>query len=87
MAGFARYYMIESLNGKTESEIPQWFESWQETGLVMWFDDGDGVVRYSNEADNEIFNFKGSPAEIREIIASHAIWKATRGQKGSTVDC
>ena len=37
--------MIESLNGKTESEIPQWFESWQETGLVMWFDDGDGVVR------------------------------------------
>ena len=83
MAGFARYYMIDSLNGKTESEIPQWFESWQETGLVMWFDDGDGVVRYSAGADNEIFNIKSaSPAEVREIIASHATWKATNGAEG-----
>lgn len=83
MAGFARYYMIDSLNGKTEQELPQWFHSWEQTGLVMWFDDGDGKVRYSAGEDNEIFNYKSaSPAEIQEIIAQHAVWKETNGASG-----
>lgn len=83
MAGFARYYMIDSLNGKTEQELPQWFLSWEQTGLVMWFDDGDGKVRYSAGEDNEIFNYKSaSPAEIQEIIAQHAVWKETNGASG-----
>ena len=83
MAGFARYYMIDSLNDKTEQELPQWFHSWEQTGLVMWFDDGDGKVRYSAGDDNEIFNYKSaSPAEIQDIIAQHAVWKATNGASG-----
>ena len=55
IAGFARYYMLESLNGATEEELPDWFESWEQTGLILWFDDGDGMVRYTAGSDNEIF--------------------------------
>jgi cation/acetate symporter len=49
-AAFARYYMIQSLNGKAEAELPAWFESWERTGLVLWLDDGDGRVEYHGAA-------------------------------------
>jgi cation/acetate symporter len=42
-AAFARYFMIESLHGKTAAELPDWYRSWSRTGLVLWLDDGDGV--------------------------------------------
>lgn len=54
-AAFARYFMIESLNGKTAEELPAWFHNWERTGLILWVDNGDGVVRYSAREDNEIF--------------------------------
>ena len=54
-AAFARYYSISSLQGATTETLPAWYEAWQKTGLVQWIDNGDGVVRYSNEEDNEIF--------------------------------
>lgn len=54
-AAFARYYMIDSIQDKSTEELPNWFHSWNETGLVLWLDDGDGKVRYSNREDNEIF--------------------------------
>ena len=44
-AAFARYYMIQSLSGKAAEELPAWFSSWNATGLILWFDDGDGRVR------------------------------------------
>ncbi len=55
-AAFARYYMIESINGKTQQELPEWFENWEKTGLILWLDNGDGKLRYSNRGDNEVFN-------------------------------
>ena len=58
-AAFARYYMIDSINGKTQEELPQWFENWEKTGLILWIDDGDGKLRYSAGADNEVFNKGG----------------------------
>jgi cation/acetate symporter len=58
-AAFARYFMIESLNGATEESLPEWYRSWEQTGLILWLDDGDGVVRYSAGDDNEIFRNGG----------------------------
>lgn len=83
-AGFARYYMIQGLNGKSASELPTWFQSWERTGLIRWFDDGDDQVRYSNSEDNEIFR-KGKLSwdELLQLEKDHAVWIGSRGQQGS----
>ncbi len=74
-AAFARYYMINSIDGKTQQELPDWFESWEKTGLILWLDDGDGKLKYSNREDNEVFNkgrLTGEAAALgwNKIIAS-----------------
>jgi len=83
-AGFARYYMIDSLNGKTAEELPSWFTNWEDTGLIRWFDDGDGVVRYSGRDDNEVFrNGKLKPADLVKIQKQHQQWLDTSGIAGT----
>ena len=54
-AAFARYYMIDSIQEKTREELTDWFKNWEKTGLILWLDDGDGELRYSNQDDNEVF--------------------------------
>lgn len=82
-AAFARYFMIESLNGATEEELPEWYENWEQTGLILWFDDGDGRVRYSNRDDNEIFRSGGlNTSELVEIRSAHERWLDSDGARG-----
>ena len=82
-AGFARYYMIQSLNGKTAEELPGWFHSWSDTGLIRWLDDGDGVLRYSAGEDNEIFrNGKLKPEQLIRIEKQHQAWLTSGGGEG-----
>lgn len=57
IAAFARTNMILTVNDKNyETEVPQWFKNWQETGLVKWEDkNGDGKVQYVKDpAKNEM---------------------------------
>ncbi len=89
-AAFARYYMIDSLQGKVASELPNWFRSWEKTGLILWLDDGDGKLRYSAGDDNEVFSFNAG--KVREsageavphatIAANHQAWISTAGREG-----
>ena len=82
-AGFARYFMIESLNGKTAQELPDWFYNWERTGLIQWLDDGDGTLRYSAGSDNEIFrNGKLQAMELATIRQNHQQWLDTQGAFG-----
>lgn len=83
-AGFARYYMIQGLNGKSTEELPAWFASWEKTGLIRWLDDGDGQLRYSNAGDNEIFR-KGKLSwdQLASLEREHALWIGSHGQQGS----
>ncbi len=82
-AAFARYYMIDNLNGKTTEQLPNWFVNWEKTGLIIWLDDGDGRVRYSGEQDNEIFrNGKLSASDLSKIHESHQQWLSTNGAEG-----
>ncbi|WP_428261135.1 sodium:solute symporter family protein [Haliangium sp.] len=88
-AAFARYYMIDSLQGKTEAELPTWFENWSKTGLILWLDDGDGALRYSNGADNEVFRFAagkvfvdGESVPLPTITAGHQQWVTSKGSEG-----
>jgi cation/acetate symporter len=71
-AVFARYYMIDSIQGKSREQLPQWFNSWERTGLVLWFDDGDGKVFYSSRVeDNEVFRSGGVTASADITVADH----------------
>jgi len=88
-AAFARYYMIESLHGKSEQELPAWFRNWSQTGLILWLDDGDGRVAYRGNAtaqsalENEIFR-SGSlaAAELAAIQVEHQKWLDSAGTVG-----
>ncbi|MDG1754323.1 MAG: cation acetate symporter [Rhodothermales bacterium] len=91
IGAFARYTMLEGLNGKTEAELPEWFNSWEQTGLVLWMDDGDGKLTYTggDRADeNELFR-SGNLGAVRigEIRQNHARWLAGEpgGENGGAV--
>jgi len=83
-AAFARFFMIESLNGATEQTLPDWYRNWERTGLIFWLDDGDGVVLHSNRDDNEIFrNGTLTTAELTEIRTEHQRWIDSNGANGA----
>jgi cation/acetate symporter len=55
VAAFARVNMIQSLHNVAYSEAPQWFRTWEVTGLIGFEDrNGDGVIQYSEDADSEL---------------------------------
>jgi len=85
-ASFARYYMIQSLHGKSAAELPSWFHNWERTGLILWLDDGDGHVAYhgtARAAENEIFRSgKIGAVELAEIRVDHQKWLSSGGGAG-----
>lgn len=90
-AAFARYLMIESLHGKTAAELPDWYRSWSRTGLVLWLDDGDGVVHFGGgqRADDagpdrgELFRAGTLGAsELGALRARHQEWLDSGGEAG-----
>jgi cation/acetate symporter len=83
LASFSRYYTIHTLNGVSSEKLPAWFHSWEKTGLILWLDDGDGIVRYSGDSTNEIFRSgKLSTKEIEAIKTQHALWLTTNSDSG-----
>ncbi len=84
IAGFSRYYMLTSLNGQSEENLPSWYENWSQTGLILWLDDGDGIIRYTAREDNEVFRSgKLSSNELINIRLEHQKWIDTQGATGS----
>ena len=74
---FARTNLIETVNGKEYSSMPEWFSNWEKTKLLV-FDDknGDGKVQYYNDksadatfiAAQEAKGFKGNELTIDNDI-------------------
>lgn len=47
IAVFARTNLIETVDNKSYTEIPQWFKNWEDTGLIAWSDkNNDGKIQY-----------------------------------------
>ena len=47
IATFARVNLIQTLQNQSYTERPQWFKSWEPTGLIAWTDkNGDGLIQY-----------------------------------------
>ncbi|MBW2726272.1 MAG: cation acetate symporter [Deltaproteobacteria bacterium] len=53
VASFARVNLIQTLDGRAYSEVPEWFRSWERTGLIS-FDDKNGDGRIAFRGDPEI---------------------------------
>ncbi len=56
VAAFARVNLIQTLHEKPYTEAPQWFLTWEKTGLIAFKDrNGDGLIQYSGDpAKNEL---------------------------------
>lgn len=85
-AVFARYYVIDSLQGKTAAELPDWYRTWEKTGLVVWLDDGDGKLAYhgpEQQANNELFRIGAlTTAQFAAIRSEHQEWLSSKGVAG-----
>ncbi len=47
IAVFSRTNLIETVSEQPYEQMPQWFETWEETGLLAWVDkDEDGLIDY-----------------------------------------
>ena len=52
IAAFARTNLINTVNGESYTAMPQWFNSWEKTGLLQFEDkNGDGKIQYYNDAN------------------------------------
>ncbi len=50
IAVFARVNLVQSLEGRSYADRPQWFENWEKTKLIAFDDkDGDGVMKISGD--------------------------------------
>ncbi len=90
VGAFARYVMLDGLNGKPAAELPEWFHKWEGTGLILWLDDGDGMVSYTGPGragENEIFRSGTlSPAAVSDLRAAHQQWLDGTGGRDGRVE-
>ncbi len=56
IAVFARTNMIETVSNQEYKNMPKWFSTWEETGLLTFNDkNGDGLIQYTGDAEiNEL---------------------------------
>lgn len=76
VGAFARVNLVEGLNDKPFAEAPAWFDEFEETGQMVWFDkNGDGIIQYrgpkmdTDEAGKNNAVFAGKPKFAIEVDA------------------
>ncbi|MDR9418200.1 sodium:solute symporter family protein [Gracilimonas sp.] len=48
IAAFAKYNLMETVSEEEYTEMPPWFNTWEETGLLTWVDkNDDGIITYA----------------------------------------
>jgi cation/acetate symporter len=72
IAVFSRTNLIDTVSEQPYSEMPEWFHTWEETGLLAWVDKNeDGLINYSPGSAID-----GAPDLVRED------GELVRGQNG-----
>lgn len=57
IAVFARTNLINTVDNVEYTAVPDWFKSWEETGLLAFEDkNGDGRIQYYNDANSDFVN-------------------------------
>lgn len=55
VGAFARTYFLEAIHDQPYVNVPQWFNTWEEIGLITFNDlNGDGIIQYSAGQNNEL---------------------------------
>lgn len=55
LAVFARTLLVDTLNGMSYANTPQWFQTWETLELIQFNDlNGDGIVNYISGPQNEL---------------------------------
>lgn len=55
IAAFAKYNLIETVSNAPYAEVPEWFTTWEGTGLLSFNDlNGDGLIQYVAGPENEL---------------------------------
>ncbi len=55
VSAFSRTYIIETLNGIAYADVPTWFKTWENIGLIAFNDiNGDGLIQYIAGSANEL---------------------------------
>jgi cation/acetate symporter len=85
VAVFARSNLLDTVSGRAYADVPEWFATWEETGLISYEDlNGDGLIQYvgagsahSNELtiDRDIMvlanpEIAGLPAWVIGLVAA-----------------
>jgi len=74
VAAFARYNLIDTVENKNyATEVPQWFKTWEGTGLIAWMDkNGDGAVQYvKGDAFQGKPEFTGQTGELGQRMLAN----------------
>ncbi len=54
IGAFARTNLINTVSNTTYSELPSWFNTWENTGLLKFEDkNNDGIIQYYNEENTD----------------------------------
>ena len=62
VAAFARVNLVQTLHERAYDERPQWFKTWEQTGLIAWLDkNNDGLIQYGPGAA-----FVGNPTRLSD---------------------
>jgi len=55
IAAFAKYNLIETVSNAPYDQVPEWFTTWEGTGLLSFNDlNGDGLIQYVAGPENEL---------------------------------
>lgn len=86
VASFARLNLVDTVHNTAYSEAPDWFATWESTGLVAWRDkNDDGMIQYSAGAafSPEKPNFDGTRGSSGERLLAN---KSTKSENEIYID-
>ena len=87
VGALSRLNLINAINGPDNTgiayaQIPQWFKTWEKSGLLAWFDHNqDGKLQY---AAGKAFSGNGKPEFDEDKLGSHGQRIVTNPSKGIT---
>ena len=62
VAVFARTNLITTVENASYAEVPRWFKSWENTGLLKFEDkNGDGLIQYYNDQNQDFVRQTANP--------------------------
>lgn len=67
VASFGKLNLLDTVNNKDYTDMPEWFNTWEDLGLLAWTDkNGDGKIQYLGKAKEGGPALTGSPVFAEE---------------------